>query len=406
MSATHQPASPPAWQIWLAVGAATTLLIARKPWALTMPQLWAEDGSVFLAQNDQLGARALFTPFQGYLHLLPRLIAWTTSRVVDVGAWPLFYNGAALIITFLLFVRIASPRLKLPGKPWLVLVFALAPHTGEVLLNITNLQWLAAFFLIAQLFMSRPTSTAQRAADLLLAALVGLTGPFALLLLPLFVWRWWHDRNCDNLALLLVQCACAAAQAGFIVNESGAASTLAEPLHPLMLFAVLGSRLVAWPLLGPSVAEGASLSALAAIGVAAFGMVAAWSLRPGAMRPQRVQIIFALVVFAAAGAWRVRPDTWETANLANGDRYFFIPRVLLAWLLIGEFDARPRFVAWIARGLCLFAALLELPQHRLPAPPDYHWTQNCDPIRRGVAAKILTLPEGWTLEYPGRPPSR
>src|SRR5262245_46332452 len=38
---------------WLAVAAAAGLLVLRKPWALTTPQLWAEDGPVHLFQNEQ-----------------------------------------------------------------------------------------------------------------------------------------------------------------------------------------------------------------------------------------------------------------------------------------------------------------------------------------------------------------
>ena len=48
----------------------------------------------------------------------------------------------------------------------------------------------------------------------------------------------------------------------------------------------------------------------------------------------------------------------------------------------------------------------ELAHHAEPAPPDYHWADHCDAIRRGVPAKIPILPEGWVLDYPGRTPPR
>jgi hypothetical protein len=384
-----------------AVVAAGLLLVARKPWALTHPQLWAEDGSVFLLQHDALGARALLTPYEGYLHFLPRVIAWLTSLVADVAAWPLLYNGGALLVTVLLLARFASTRLEVPGKPWLVLALVLAAHTGEVLLTITNLQWLAAFFLVQQALIARPVTTTQRLTDLAITIAVGLTGPFGLLLLPLFVWRWARDRHRDNLVLLGAIVACAAVQAYFILAMPPHAET--PPVRPLMLGAVLASRLIAWPLLGPKITEALPLAALAVIGVVGFGALATWALRADPRRELRAKILVALVVFAAAGAWRCRPDTWETANLANGDRYFFIPRVLLAWLVIWEFDARPRFVAWIARGLGILAIAWELPQHRLPAPIDYQWAKHCDAIRLGVPATIPTLPEGWFFNYPGKP---
>ena len=40
------------------IATAAALLALRKPWALHTPQLWAEDGSIFLVQAEQLGLRA------------------------------------------------------------------------------------------------------------------------------------------------------------------------------------------------------------------------------------------------------------------------------------------------------------------------------------------------------------
>lgn len=390
---------------WAAVVAAAVMLVARKPWALLTPQLWAEDGSVFLTQNDAWGARAILAPFQGYLHLLPRLTAWAASQLVDVASWPMFYNLTALLVTVGLFARLASPRVNLPGKPWLILAFTLIAQTGEVLLNLTNLQWLTAFFLILQLFTTRPVTLIERSTDLVVLVVVGLTGPFSLLLLPLFVWQWWRDQNGDKLAVLVAVGACAVVQGGLILTHPIPPDPSLPPSHWPMLLAVLGSRLVVWPWLGSTIAAALPATALILVGCGGLLAVVGWSLRDDAVRTPRLQVVMALAVLAVAGLWRVRPDTWETANLDNGDRYFFIPRVLLAWLVVWEFDCRRHIIALIARGLGLAAIALVLPHYRLPAPPDYRWAERCDPIRRGVPAKIPTLPAGWTLEYPGRPHS-
>jgi hypothetical protein len=406
MNATDRTSPPTPRVMWGAVALAVALLVARKPWALLTPQLWAEDGNVFLLQNDQWGAHAFLVPYRGYLHFLPRLIAWFASHVADVAHWPAIYNGAALLVTVALFARMASPRLDLPGKPWLVLAFVLAANTGEVFLNLTNLHWLTAFFLLQQVLIARPATRGQRLGDLALTLAIGFTGPFVLVFLPLFVWRWWRDRHADNLVLLLAVATCAAVQAFFIVTTGPHFEQQAQPLHPEMLLAVLGSRLVVWPMFGPQVARALPLPALGALGAAVVASLAIRTLRPHPRRVLRAQILAAFALITSVCVYRLRPDTWETANLDNGDSYFFIPRVLLVWLLVWEFDARPRAVAYAARAICLVGALLELPQHRLPAPPDYHWADRCDAIRRGTPASIPTLPEGWTLEYPGRPASR
>jgi hypothetical protein len=74
--------------LWGCVLAAAVLLALRKPWALHTPQFWAEDGSIFMTQDDLLGPRAFLVPYNGYLHLLPRLVAWIARHVADVAWWP------------------------------------------------------------------------------------------------------------------------------------------------------------------------------------------------------------------------------------------------------------------------------------------------------------------------------
>jgi hypothetical protein len=117
----------------------------------------------------------------------------------------------------------------------------------------------------------------------------------------------------------------------------------------------------------------------------------------------RVRVAAAFLLILAVGVYRTRPDVWAADNLDYGDRYYYIPRVLLGWLLILQFHATPRAIAWGARALCLTIALVHLPDYILPAPPNYYWKQHCEPIRRGEPANIFTLPEGWWIEYRGRP---
>jgi hypothetical protein len=393
------PAPRPARLTWAAVGLAALVLVIRRPWALLTPQLWAEDGSVHLLQNDQFGAGALFLPYRGYLHLLPRLIAWLASHAADVTHWPLLYNGAAFLIMMALLARFASSRLDLPGKPWLVLAFVLAAHTNEVFFNITNLHWVTAFFLLQQVLIARPATAAQRIGDLLLTAVIGLTGPFVVVFLPLFGWRWLRDRHPDNVALLLTAAACAAIQGYFIVTTGPHFDQQALPLRLGMMLTVTGSRLVVWPLFGAAAAEHMPWPALGAIGVAFIGSLLVWTLRPGPRRLLHAQIVLAFVLILAAGLNRIRPDTWAIPDIVNGDSYFYIPRVLLAWLLIWETVAVIPMLRHTARALCGCAVLLQLPDLHEPAPVDYHWAQNCGPIRRHENADIPILPEGWILLY-------
>src|SRR3954470_24629315 len=201
MTAISQDNRPAARTVWWCVLSAV-LLFLRKPWALHTPQLWAEDGSIFLQQDDDMGVRALWEPYNGYLHMLPRLIAWTASHTADVAWWPAIYNGLAFALHVGVFARLASRRVELPFKPWLMLAFVVVVNTGEALINVTNLQWVTAFYLVLQLFIAPPTTTGQRISDLAIMLLVGLTGPFAILFFPLFAWRAFRQRTLDNFLVL------------------------------------------------------------------------------------------------------------------------------------------------------------------------------------------------------------
>jgi hypothetical protein len=390
---------------WAVLFAAFVFAI-RKPWALFTPQLYAEDGSIFLVQQDLFDARAFLEPYMGYLHTLPRLIAWLAAHLTDPAWWPAVYNGSAFALTVALFFRIASPRLAVPGKPALLLAFTLIAHTGEVTINVTNLQWISAFFLIIQPLLSAPTSQLARLTDVLVTALVGLTGPFSIILLPVFAWRWWGERRAFTLLPLLVLAACAGIQVYFLLHQPTAAPTPADPFRPLQLFSVLGSRLLVWSFFGSAVVAPLPPVARAVLAVNFLTALAVWALRSHPLRAQRFSLLFGFALLLVACLYRTRPDTWERDNLFNGDRYFYLPRLLLFWLLILEFDTPHRTIAWTARALVLLGFLVHLPMFLSPAPPNYHWAEHCDPIRRGTPANLKTLPEGWWVEYPGRPNPR
>ena len=392
----------PTWWVWLGLGA---LLAAHKPWALTTPQLYAEDGSIFLRQAEWHGLESFIVPYMGYLHTIPRLVAWIASRTLDPAWWPAFYNGVAFVVSLAVAVRLFSPRLAgLPGRPWLALALFLGPQSGEVLINLTNLQWITALLLVQQTLIAPPQNARERCGDLAIIALCGLTGPFVAAFWAVFVWRWWHDRRADNLAALLLATACAAVQGWFVIRTGPHFEF--PPFAPGRFLAIVGQHLLIWPVSGDRLAAHVPALVAGCFGFLPFVALLVWTARPHPLRAVRLPVALALGLILAATSYRGRFDTWELDNLFFGERYFYVPRVLLAWLIVWEIDAAPRALAWLARLVLLVTAIVHLRGCVLPAPPDYHWAEHCDPVRRGVPANIPTLPDGWTLEYAGRPPSR
>jgi hypothetical protein len=397
-----RPAPLPWRRLALIVAVLAALLCLRRPDAVLTPQLWAEDGSIFLMQNDLHGTEALWLPYMGYLHTIPRLIAWTAPRLLDPAWWPHFYNGVAFVLWVAVMARLFSSRLALPGKPWLALAFLVAPHPGEVLVNVTNLQWVTAFFLLQQVLVAAPQNLRERVFDLVAPLLVALTGPFGLIFLPLFAWRCWRTRRAFDGLVFAALAAAAATQAWFVARTGGRFDYQDAPFQLFTTLEVLARRLVVWPLFGRDFALGSSAGWIGLLGGALFAVLLVRAFRPDPRRELRLRILAGVALITLAGLYRTRPDTWPGDNLDYADRYFYIPRVLLLWLLALEFDARPRWAAWLARAAAMLVALFQLPHYMLPRPPDYRWADHVAPIRQGVPGKLPTLPEGWTLDYQGR----
>src|SRR5262245_24906877 len=174
--------------VFFTVLACALALFLRRSDVVSNPQLWAEDGSIFMSEADTLGWRALLTTYGGYYHTLLRLIAVALSWLNPLSI-PAAYLWVCYVITLVVIAALFSPRINLPHKPWIALAVVLVPHSGEVILNLTNLQWITAIGLILVLLAKDAQSTRQSICDIASTALIGLTGPFSLTFMPLFLLR-------------------------------------------------------------------------------------------------------------------------------------------------------------------------------------------------------------------------
>ncbi|MEO8906491.1 MAG: hypothetical protein ABI310_00310, partial [Microbacteriaceae bacterium] len=170
--------------------------------------LWAEDARNFLANALTHGLAALATPYAGYLHTVPRLIAGVTVQTVPVAGWAnAMAFGACLVaagVASLIFICardvVPSTVLRL-GLVAITLLAPLAPR--EVLGNAANLHWYF-LWLAPWLLLYRPRS--RSGAWLLgIAALVAtMTEIQMAAFIPLMLWRWRDRRMLPMRILYLV----------------------------------------------------------------------------------------------------------------------------------------------------------------------------------------------------------
>jgi hypothetical protein len=127
----------------------------------------------------------MLEPNAGYLHFVPRLVAWLGSAFA-LEYQPLVYNAAAMLIDACAITYVALRVRTVAPVQVIVLSFFVLPTAGDIFGTVTNVQWFLQFAVfIACIRFPHETAQAQPAwrrwggAVLLLAA--ALSGPFSLL---------------------------------------------------------------------------------------------------------------------------------------------------------------------------------------------------------------------------------
>ncbi|CCQ14414.1 putative uncharacterized protein [Rhodococcus sp. AW25M09] len=93
---------------------AAALFVLRGLPRMRSPALFAEDGQIFLAEAHNDGIAAIITPYAGYLHVIPRLVA-ALLEPLPVTSAPIAYLWAAVVVHLLFLTPALSTRLA-----WLI----------------------------------------------------------------------------------------------------------------------------------------------------------------------------------------------------------------------------------------------------------------------------------------------
>ncbi len=187
--------------LYVLLGTCTLILYARRPDAFRTPQFWAEDG-YFFERNIRIGLDAVFLPYNGYLHLVPRLIAIGAS-FFDPLWIPACYVLSALFLTLYVAARTQSARMPFAPSAGYALAVVLVPDWRDGLLNVTNIQFTLAAGLLLVLISQDPKNRWQYTHDVLATILLGLTGPFSVLFSPFFALRVWWRRSRSSVVLAI-----------------------------------------------------------------------------------------------------------------------------------------------------------------------------------------------------------
>ena len=175
------------------------------------PAPLSEDFGVFIAQEYNTGFPAnAFVAYQGYLHLLPRIITWIAMKF-DLSSVMTIMNWTVLFIKALIFYLIYKSKeindclIRVSLLVYLVLL----PFPDEIYNNVTNLQWWFIPFM-AMLIAQRERSIFSLTITVCSLVLLGLTGVNSVIFaIPsVYLLAKFRNRNYLIKCLTIIICAC------------------------------------------------------------------------------------------------------------------------------------------------------------------------------------------------------
>jgi hypothetical protein len=418
------------WPYLLMFAVCAGVLVLRAWPRLRHPEIWAEDGLVYLPEALNAGWGSLLISSSSLYPTLARalLVGWT--RVLPPSEWPAAVNVTALAITAAVFAIPVSRAYEwlirdARARAVLCLMFCLLPGLNEMIGNYANLQW-PLFFTVAFMGLRDPRDPLPVWAIVLSVACIASMA-HAVFAVPLFAWRLFESVRSRRGAAYVWRTAAVIGALGISICALWLAR---EPEYPRMpgvapwamfmaLVKTTGESLLLVPLLGdrPAIAlSGLSTSwpralvLIAAFTMLAAGLVRQWR-RPAA---HAIFVVTLTVVFWPVVSWLVRPANMgpfliPLNEAALQHRYAFptaFVAALLWMFLVHTSGASPRWRAGLSLILVVAALGLGTDRLRIRAYGDQlRWERIAWFLERARATGCPNpvvgniYPGSWTFRY-------
>lgn len=366
------------------------------------PSLWGEDGPVYLAGAREDGLAAVLEPYVGYLHAIPRLLAWALEPL-PLTWQPGWYAAVGVVAGFGFAAPALSQRLAwlLPARSQraaLLMLLVLAPARNEVTGNLANLIFLGSVALLLLALADDPATPAGRVAEVAGVALLAFSGPLALMVLPVFAARLARLRSRHSLAVGLV------VLGGSVVQW---ALLLTGPRTGGRTGTVGGTVTYVWHRLLPAWLVGDG------------GVTAAWEEHPRLLTAGCVLLVVALgaalwhlphrptaiaLVLAGAVAVAVPAGAYGRMWLPPvAQRHLVLPLALMAVVLVAAVRHRRTAVRWVVAGTLAVAAIGMAGDFALTRWPEQPLGPMADCLDQGrEPCPVPVNPPGWRPRHTGR----
>jgi hypothetical protein len=344
--------------------------------------------------------RVLFSPYEGYIHLIPRLTAALALLMPMVYA-PLVENLVAIAIQALpvniLLSRSSSAWGSIRFRAALAGLYLLLPNTREIFGTVSEVQWFLALCAFLLLVASIPSSTGGRVFSVALWVFCGLTGPFSLLLLPIALFMLLRHRyemwRRTGAAIFL---------AGALVQGICLLAHTSNRRHPLLganveeFIRIVSTQIYLATTIGTN-ALSANFSTFAICLLFAIGTLA-WFLcaRVSGVEMRCLIFLAAAILFASLASPVVFPASgvtaWQLPAGAPGIRYWFFPCLAFAWALAYGVCSSRQLVRIIAACFLFFLPVGIVRDYKYPAFADMEFAQYAQLFDRAPHGSTVTIP--------------
>lgn len=376
----------------------SALLVVRSQGRLLHPQVWVEDGAVTHVGSNigdfvTHGSAALFRPINGYLVLLPKLVSGL-SLLISFSHYAAISTILSCAVIVFAVALVASSKTHLRGGLLLGILVLMVPSDPEVFALPMYTFWWATLLLFATLLWQRDSRDLKW--RLPIVWIGGLSSPVIVGIAPLFMLRAylyrkaWHEWAVSASVFICAIVQFAVWQYSSIRESAPGTITLAKLAHVVPTF--FGNYLVG------NLLPGHLGLWIAGIALAAFAAVVL------ARSQARLQYgCLAVLFFIAVLMTMRRVDLGILNPRTAGPRYFFLPFILISWLMAQVIsNGGSRY--WRAAGwVIIVASVVNAVPVLSRKQDDLYWRQHvlsCPWFERysipieydGRAAKALQLP--------------
>ncbi len=369
------------------------LLFLRRSIQILVPQVWDEDGTVFIPEFINKGWKFLLDPVYGYYITISKIIT-AVSLTVSFVYYPFFSTVLSWLFIVSVGLAIALSPTSLKGKYLCAMLVFLIPSDPEVFGLPLYTFWWSALLLFLLLFWSKKRK------DLLIRLLYlfvgGLSSTIIIIVSPILFLRALIYRKKTEVyiaivaaIILLIQLS---ATIGFVTKSYTSLTKIAYYIVPNYFGNfVLGNLYSSWFLL------------------VHFGVLILYFILKYLYKNYRninlwilLYLLFTIIIVTA-----VRTDIAGINPKNVGPRYFFYPFIILYWILVQLFyNSKKVKEKLYALAFIVLALLNFIPVVDREKTDNLYWKYN---VYKCTYNKQYNIPiqydgneySAWSLNLPG-----